>query len=310
MGGRYARNRRLRYRRRLRRDSRAVVSVVGTLLALLVFFALFGVFLTQYVPLWMTDNESTFTANAQTSMAQLKSYIDLQAALGGPPVYATPFQMASDGIPLIAQPTTATLAFTPFTPGVFANVSIGIGPGGGKPFFQNFSLGTLKMVLQNRYYIPQTFELEDGGVVQSQGDTQQVLAYPLLLQVNASGSVIGVTMSLDQLYGNASSVISTGTQEVFSHYLFSQKFTSNATGVVGGMGARFVIGTHFPCAWATFLSGALAKAGLPSGNFVLSPGSCVASNGNAVPVSLQFLHLTSFTLVVSTYQIVLGVGVE
>ncbi|HEV8050702.1 MAG TPA: hypothetical protein VGP88_08945, partial [Thermoplasmata archaeon] len=157
MGEASARLRRRRYRRRIRGNQRGVVAVIGTLLALLVFFALFGVFLTQYLPLWMNENEVAFTQQTESSMAQLKSNIDLQAALQSPPVYQTPFTMNSQGVPLIAQGTVGVLSFIPFTPNVFANVTMNPGPGDGKAFYQNISLGTVSMFLPNRYYSPQLF---------------------------------------------------------------------------------------------------------------------------------------------------------
>ena len=112
---------------------RGVVSVIGTLLALLVFFALFGIFLTQYVPLWMTDNESAWTSQTQQSFAQLKSNMDLQVALGNTGLLSVPFVMSSQSIPLIAQPTQGVLSFVPNTAGLFANVSASKGPGSSGP---------------------------------------------------------------------------------------------------------------------------------------------------------------------------------
>ena len=307
----YGRNGWRRHRRRsLRASRRAVVSVVGTLLALLVFFALFGIFITQYLPLWMNDNESQFTAQAQAAYASLKSNIDLQLALGGPPIYNTPFPMSSQGVPLLAQPTAGILNFIPFQAGVFANVSMDVGPGGGAPLAQNFSLGTLQMSLPNRYYSPQLFSLEDDAVIQSQGDLQQVVAYPSVLTINANGGAIGVTLSLVQLYGNASQAVSSGTQEVASHYMFAQSFSSHGLGGNSTFNATFKLGTHFPCAWSNFLSTALNRSGVALSHFSLTPATCTASKGVAKMVTLRFIGVSAFTLVLGQMSIVVGIGVE
>lgn len=299
-----------RYRRRFRRDRRAVVSVVGTLLALLVFFALFGIFLTQYLPLWMTDNESAFTAQTQSSFASLKSNVDLQMELSGPPVYTTPFVMASQGVPLLAQPTAGTLNFLPSQTGVFANVSMSAGPGGGGALWQNYSLGTLSMTLANRYYSPQVFEYEDDAVIQSQGDTTQIVAFPPLLQLNGTTSGLGVSIALVQLYGNATQAVSTGTQEVASHFLLTQTYSSS--GPVGGglFNAEFKLGTHFPCAWSRYLGSTLNQSGAAASHYSLSPNVCTPSGGAAKIVDLKFLNIASFTLVLGAFTIVMGVGVE
>lgn len=302
--------RRRRYRRRLRRDSRGVVAVIGTLLALLVFFALFGVFLTQYLPLWMNENEVTFTDQAETSLAELKSNVDLQAALGSPPVFQTAFTMNSQGVPLIAQPTVGVLSFIPFTPGVFANVTMNPGPGNGHQFSQNLTLGTVTMYLPNRYYSPQTFSFEDDAVVQSQSDTQQILAFPPTMTVNQSGNNIAVTMSLVQLLGNASQVITTGTQEVSSHFVFTQVYSSNGTGLPGTLSASFKLGTHYPCAWAVYLNSLLTNSKIGASHYTLTPNTCVPSGGVVSDVALSFRSISSFTLVSSEFDLVTGVGVE
>jgi hypothetical protein len=293
------------YRRRLRSDRRGVVAVVGTLLAMLVFFALFGVFLEQYLPLWMTDNESQFTAQTEASLADLKANIDLQAALNGPAVYATPFAMSSQGVPVLAQPTAAVLNFIPNNPGVFANVSMNPGPGGSSDFFQNYTLGTLTLQLPNRYYSPQFFSFEDDAVIQTQTSNQQIVLYPAGLSLNVSGSSFGVTMTLVQLLGNATQAVSSGTQEVYSHYLFTQAFTSTPS--VGTVAAKFVLGTHYPCAWTRFLATQFAASNMGA-HATISPATCQTSP-TASTMQVQFTGLASFTLVLAEFSIGVGVGV-
>jgi len=309
MGGPSASLRRRRYRRRLSGNHRGVVAVIGTLLALLVFFALFGVFLTQYLPLWMNENEVAFTNSAEQSMAQLKSNVDLQAALGAPPVFSTPFTMNSQGVPLIAQPTVGILSFIPFAPGVFANVSMNPGPGNSHLFWQNQTLGTVSMYLPNRYFPPQTFSFEDDAVVQAQTDTTQVLAFPPTMTVNQTGNQISVTMSLVQLLGNASQIITTGTQQLSDHFIFAQTYSSNGTGVSGSLAASFTLGTHFPCAWATYLNQVLKQSNIAASHYTLNPSSCVASGGSVTKISLSFSTISTFTLVFSEFKVVTGVGV-
>ena len=308
MGEYYSRNARRRHRRRRswRGSRRAVVSVVGTLLSLLVFLSLFGIFLEQYLPLWMTDNEAQFTAKTQASFADLKSNIDLQAVLQGPPVYATPFVMSSDGVPVLAQPTAGVLNFVPHSSGVFANVSMSPGPGGSARFYQNFSLGSLTMNLPNRYYSPQLFAFEDDAVVQEQSSTQQLVMYPPTLSLNVSGSQVAVTMELLQLQGNATQTVSTGAQEVYSHFMFSQSFHANASGA--GLSATFLLGTHYSCAWMSFLQKQFANAGL-GGHATITPATC-STSGNAIDVQVAYTGLTSFTLDVAQVSLVVGVGVE
>lgn len=320
MKGPSARWHRRRFRRRIRRANRGVVSVVGTLLALLVFFALFGIFLTQYLPLWMTEDEQQLAIQTQESIAELKSKVDLQVALGSPPVYSTPFTTVSQSIPLLTQPTTATMQFVPSTAGVYAGVVMNPGPGNSAAYTQNVSLGRFTIQLPNRYYAPQLFSLEGDAVVQSQGSNQQVLDYPPILAVNQSGSAFGVTVSIVQLVGTSAASVASGTQQVYSHYVFTQTILSTNT-PTKQLNVNYTIGTLFPCAWYSFLSTSLSNANMtksslgssPTAHYFVypaTPPSCKAGVGGPFPVRVWFGNIASFTLIFSEIQIVVGVGVE
>jgi hypothetical protein len=296
MGARGSASARRGFRRahRLRSSQRGVVAVIGTLLALLVFFALFGIFLTQYVPLWMTDNEAAFTANAQASFAQLKSAMDAQYVLGGPQSYGTPVVISSDGIPLLAQPTQGSLVFLPqncpppasktytypsgfYTKGAtgataanygqpvnqayctFMNFTESIGPGGSGTYSQAVQTGVLEFTLPNRYYTPQTFYLEDDAVIQSQGGGNSVMTVPPPINITHQGGNTTVWGSLLQLYGNSSSIIGQGTEPVYTHLRYTQLVSSNgkltaSSGVYTPFTFDFEIGTQYPCAWGTFFN--------------------------------------------------------
>ena len=259
------------------------MAVVGTLLALLVFFALFGIFLTQYVPLWMTDNESQFTSQASASFAEFKSSVDSQYLLNGPPAYGTSFTISSQGVPLIAQPTEGDLAFIPSTcpngfyykgssggtlgqpmnPNycVFQNVTLSVGPGGSGYYSQHAANEVLEMQLPNRYYNAQNFYLEDDAVVQSQGGAQQILTLPPPFNVTTVPGNTSFVGSFLQLVGDSASAIGQGSEQVYSHLRFSDPISSN-----GRSGAPFnltyQIGTQYPCAWARFFQSMMNVSGI------------------------------------------------
>ena len=329
MGGRnrlHARRRYLRSRR-LHGSRRAVVAVVGTLLALLVFFALFGIFLTQYVPVWMNDNESQFTSQTSASFAQFKSNLDQQYLLDGPPTYGTPFTISSQGIPLLAQPTQGTLSFVPLscpdgfllgqpaTPGfcVFQNITLTGGPGGSGLYSQHMAGGILQMQLPNRYYSGQTFYFENDAVVQSQGGIQQALVLPppfnvtvIKNQTNQGPATMNttVTTSFLQLYGDAATAIGQGTQQVYSHLRFSDVVTSNGTKTGSPFTLSYEIGTQYPFAWQRFFLSMMNANGLTAVQSTSEPffyynwseqwssGGCSTHTGNSNPVngSLQLVQ--------------------
>lgn len=286
--------------RKLRRERRGVVAVVGTLLSLLVFFALFGIFLTQYLPLWMTENEIQFTDEASASLTLLKSSIDAQYAFGGPQSFGTAFTISSNSVPLLAQPTQGTLEFLPQTcpggfyakgisgvnstnfgqpvvPGycVFYRIAQSPGPGGSTYFNQSVPSGEIQFVLPNRYYTPETFYFEDDAIIQSQGAAYQLMTVPPPLNVTYASGNTSVTSSFLQLFGNTSTVFGQGTQDVYStlqsHAAVSSNGGSKSTPVIT---YTFEIGTQNPCAWSTFLTSVISSAeatGLPSSHVVLHP---------------------------------------
>ncbi len=296
-----------------------MVAVIGTLLALLVFFALFGIFLTQYVPLWMTDNEAQFTSQTATSFAQFKSYVDSQYLIGGPSVYGTPFTLSSGNVPLIAQSTEGTLSFVPTTcPSgfyaastkgentsnlgqpvaptycIFENVTLSSGPGGSGPFSQHMPTGLLEMQLPNRYYSGQAFYYEDDGVVQSQGGAQEILMAPPPFNVTTVASNTSFTGSFLQLSGNATSIVGQGVEEVFSHLRYTQAIASSgviSAGVPQGnsLTVTFEIGTPNPCAWQRFLWSQMNVSGIPFSNTTTSGVSSYnfftpGTSTNSIPV--------------------------
>lgn len=335
--------RRYRRARRLRHEDRGVVAVIGTLLALLVFFALFGIFLTQYVPLWMTDNEALFTAQAATSFAQFKGSVDTQYALHGPQSYGTPFTISSQNVPLIAQPTQGTLDFLPstcpagfYSPSsspvghsgdygkpirpaycVFANVSESIGPGGTQSYSQEIASGTLQFLLPNRYYTPETFYYEDDAVIQSQSSGYQIMAFPPPLNISVVGSNTTVSDTLLQLYGNSSSVVGQGSSEVYSGLRFSQFVTSNGGSARTPFTFTFTIGTQYPCAWSPYLYHVLSLSGLASSSYTLtnisavfpgSPASCFNVNGATTILSFTISAVNYAQLYLAGVQVSMGIG--
>ncbi len=336
--------RRARRARRFRRSRRGIVSVIGTLLALLVFFALFGVFLTQYVPLWMTDNESAFSAQVAASFALLKSNIDQQYALGGPTVLGTPFTLASQGVPLIAQPTEGTLAFLPTTcPGgfytkgasgatsanygqpvnssfcEFANVTLTTGPGSSGYYTQRVATGILQMLLPNRYYTEQTYFMEDDAVIQVQPNGYQTMDFAPPLNVTKASGNTSVSTTLLQMYGNASTVLGQGTQEVYSHYRFTQVVTSVGTFVSANSSYLpfkflFQIGTQYPCAWYAYLANIVKYSGIPATSIALSPSTapttsaCAALNGLTSDITLTVSNVNYASTYFAGVQLSLGEG--
>jgi hypothetical protein len=301
----------------VRRSSRAVVAVVGTLLSLLVFFALFGVFLTQYVPVWMSENESTWAGQVQASMAQLQSNIEQQVVLGAPSVYATPFVMDSQGIPLFAAPTQGVLTFgaavlnsvnaSPFatyTPSVAYNLT---GYKGVSSLAQSFPTGFVQMTLPNRYYVPQTYQLEDDAVIQSQSPSSQYVQFPPLLKVGTVNGNLSVVLEIVQFGGNSTQSYFQGTQDIYTTYTNSQSVSFNSTTTYTVTVSAY---THYPCAWWSLFNNTIRQNGLQSfATSTNSAGYCVSPAGGLTKVSIRLTGVVSFTYLLGEISISTGVGV-
>ena len=320
------------------------MAVIGTLLALLVFFALFGIFLTQYVPIWMTDNEAAFTSAAGTSFLEFKSAVDTQYTLGGPPVLGTPFTLSSQGIPLIAQPTQGSLTFLPSTcpqgfylkgtpgatsanygqpvdPGycIFENQTISIGPGGSSALSLRDSSGVLEMLLPNRYYSSELFYYEDDGVIQAQSQGYQIMAFSPPFNVTAFAGNTTVTTSFLEQFGNATTVIAQGSQSVYSHLRFSQLITSNGRPTAPSFVYSYEIGTQYPCAWSQFLRAQMNVSGLPATQYnwtnpvthaatVPYTGSCYNPTGVTTVIALNVKTVNYATIFYAGVEVTMGVG--
>ena len=307
--------------------------MVGTLLALLVFFALFGIFLTEYLPVWMSANESQFTSQAITSLATFKSNVDSQYALGGPVLYSTEFPLSSQGVPLLAQPTEATLTLLPPScPNSFDNKTTNTTYGAPRVVSacvferEAFSAGAaaktnigwnattvtalLEMQLPNRYFSQQTFFYEDDAIVQSQGGGHAAIIGPPPLTISKSGANVSVTSSYLELYGNSTVVIGQGSEEVYSQLITDQTTTSVARFLSSGGTAvpfnyTYQIGTRNPCAWWYFFTNATAASGLSKYTSGTSPGwtlswaSTATSSTTTAPTASVCLNSNSLTYIVT-----------
>jgi hypothetical protein len=306
-----------------------------------VFFALFGIFLTQYVPLWMTDNEAQFTNSASTSFLTFKSGVDSQYALGLPPVLGTPFTISSQGIPLIAQPTQGTLTllaptcpsgfFKTGTSGassanfgqpvnpvycVFENQTLSTGPGGSSVYSQSAASGVLMMTLPNRYYASQTFYYEDDAVVQSQYGGHQIMAFTPPFNVTTVGGNTSVYSSFLVISGNATSIIGQGTEEVYSHLRSDQQFSYNGYNqtfrTFHSFNYTYEIGTQYPCAWSRYITSMMNVSGVPTAqySFTVSPAvtNCNNPNGLTTVLTLSLTSVNYLSLFIASTLVSVGIG--
>lgn len=316
-----------RHSRRLRRDRRGVVAVIGTLLSLLVFFALFGVFLTQYVPLWMTQNESQLANGLVGSLATLKSGVDDQYLLGDIPSYSVPFTVSSQSVPLFAQPTVATLAYlagctsgfsasgTPVTIAscVFQSVAYTDPALSGDPTPHGYGstapTNYLAVSVPNRYYPPVGYYFENDGVLGISSTVHQWMVLPPPINVSKTTGNLSIQTSQLVLLGNASSFTSVGSKEVSSHLLARSQVSSVGRFLTASDAARaftftMTMGVYGLCGWYNYLENTTAAAlGSPGA----SHGWWLNITSSAGSVTPPLSQATCIAAASSTYDLKLTV---
>jgi hypothetical protein len=135
------------------------------------------------------------------------------------------------------------------------------------------------------------------------------------LNVTSNGLNLTVTSSLLQLYGNASTYIGQGSQDVYSHFRFSQSVVSNGIHVLANNSYlpfvyNFTISTQYPCAWSSFLNQTMATSGVAKASYSFTPyhGACYNPSGLTTRLSLTISNVDYSVLYYAGVQVSLGVG--
>lgn len=308
MGGSNLAHERRRYRRirPLRRSRRGVATVIGALLVAVILITIFGMFLTQTIPVWMNQNESSWTTSGELSMASLKADVDLQYSLGASPEYSIPFALTSSGVPVLASPTQGALLFTAGGAGSYANLTLS--PGGGRnPYVQNASTGTLTMSLPNRYAHPETLAFQNDAVIRAPSGANATIDFSPLFALRHVPGNTSLALVLVTAVGVSRSTSAPGVQPVTSTLLARSVVTSSELFGFNGtptLGLTLRIGSAYACGWEAFLATALESSGLAPGGFTLSgPGT-----GCAGTVVLTLTSVSYLTLYLAEIQIGIGPG--
>ena len=325
-----------------------MVAVVGTLLALLVFFALFGIFLTQYVPLWMEENESQLSVQIQASLSTFKSGVDDQYILGNIPVYSVPFTVTSGTVPLLAQPTVATISSIPGCPDGFYTTngtperiascdferlalssSTCASPCQDNVYNQTRATNYLEVDIPNRYYTPISYYFENDGLAAAQTSGHQWLFVPPPLTITKTAGNLTVRLSQLVLFGNATTFNGVGTKDVSSRFTTITNVTSASrfetkTGAPRTFNLTLALGVHAICGWYNYLNNTTyAALGASSsstwtltganqaGALTLAPPSlstCSSTNHAAADLVLKIYNVNFATAFVSEDEITFNAG--
>ncbi len=184
-------------------DDQGVAATVGTIMSLLVFISLMGIFTNQFVPVWMSDNESAHMSVVIEQFINLKSAIDISISnnpnsLIAPSPIFVPITLSTGGIPVFAASTAGILSLSPDTLDQMPSLDINytwVSDVSGSPQTYYLSAdndghagGNLDLYCPNRYFVEQHVAYEGGAVILNQSDGEFIIAGPQLL-VRNTGSV-------------------------------------------------------------------------------------------------------------------------
>ncbi|MCK5037648.1 MAG: hypothetical protein KAS16_00980 [Thermoplasmata archaeon] len=178
-----------RLTRRLSWNEDGVSSTIGTIMSMMIFLTLLSMFMNQYVPIWMEDNEATHMSNVEAQFSTLKHSVNLQILSGMLGSYDvslySPITLGAQGIPMFAAPTMGQLSINPdsSTSGCEVSWMYNMSSGGSPPVYTSEMLwsnssGNVKLLVPNRYFVPQTIVYENDAIILSQAEGELVKAPP------------------------------------------------------------------------------------------------------------------------------------
>jgi len=260
-------------------DEEGVAATIGTIMSLLVFITAFGMFTNQFVPVWMSDNESTHMSDVVQQFTTLKSSIDItisnsaNSRIAPTPVFV-PITLGSASIPVFAAATAGILKFLPNAINnrpVFNVSYTGVATGGGAnllgPTNDGRTGGSLELWCPNRYFVEQRIILENGAVILNQTDGEFIIAGPQFLVRNMSTSgTPNIVLQITQvsLQGSNVTIGGTGSKGVSAKLQFADTKTYQN---VAGPDFKITFNSTHGKAWERFFNSTLnGAAGMTYGN--------------------------------------------
>ncbi len=251
----------MRIKRSLRWDDKdGVASTVGTIMTILVFLTFMGVFTSQIVPAWMSDNESAHMTEAIQQMVSLKSDIDGLIADFANSLVATtpivvPITLSAPGIPVFAGPTAGILSFTPET--ISGRPSLNTSYTSDLVASDGHTGGELRLYCPNRYYVEQSVIYEAGAVIINQSDGEFIISGIGLSIVEFGGSKV-VQMTQVSLVGLNKTVGGIGAKMVNADLLYASTMEYESA---ADENITITITTKHGNAWASYFRKALNATG-------------------------------------------------
>src|SRR5512137_954506 len=258
-------------------NDEGVAATVGTIMSLLVFISLMGIFTNQFVPVWMSDNESTHMSTVIEQFINLKSSIDISISnnpnsmIAPSPIFV-PITLSTAGIPVFAGPTAGVLTMSPNTLNrtPYLNLTYTwVSTVSGSPTTYTLSPandgrsgGSLDLYCPNRYFVEQHIVYEGGAVILNQSDGGFVIAGPQLALRNmgtTSSPNWTVMMTQVTIEGKNNTIGGTGSKGVVAEVKFADT-TSMGNSTPGDL--KIQIASQHGLAWLSYFIRTLSSSGM------------------------------------------------
>ena len=255
-------------------DNEGVAATVGTIMSLLVFLTFMGIFTTQFVPVWMSDNESTHMSEAIGQFANLKSQMDISISnypnsLIAPSPIFVPIGLSAPGIPIFAASTAGVLQMKPDITGELPTFDLRYtweAENGGiyelDETNDGHAGGSLSLYCPNRYYVEQTVVYEAGAVILNQTDGEYVIAGPQFSIADiGSGTAQGRVVKITQvtLEGDNRTIGGTGSKGVNADLRYA---STTAYENPNGSDLVMTVTTYHGWGWMNYFNTTLESSGL------------------------------------------------
>lgn len=256
----------------IKRDKEGVASVIGTIMALLVFLTFLTLFTNTYIPIWMKENEKNHMDEVLNQFGDIKGKVDslvVNAQVTGRPTINMyqPITLGSDGVPVFA---TATSGFMFLKPGganydssVNQSFYYKLGNAVQPPFDQRGG-GCVEFYGPNRYYVQQWYTYENGALLIFQEDGMAMRAAPSLTFLN-NGDTVDVQFDQVDIIGDNSTVGGLGSAGVIIDLIYHDSQTydlTDSTGVDDNGTLMMQFTSRYNTTWINIIKEATADAGL------------------------------------------------
>ncbi|NPE28111.1 hypothetical protein HNV12_09080 [Methanococcoides sp. SA1] len=272
----------IRDRNKLKNSEHAISTVVSVILLLGLAVAMVAVFNVSYVPDMKTAAEFDHMGDVYEDMSRIKSNGDIMAiamAIDNDIFFSMdmPVRMGGGYIPIIGRErSSSTLVVNDATVGMYITAE---DQSNGTVYnYVLDDLGSIRYSSNNRYFMDQSFVLENGALFIVQGNRSLMKLPPSMRMDLLNGSHTDVRISVVDIFGNTGSVASNDVEYVrmesnSSNVLF------NKDRLLKNMSVTII--SPYPLAWSEHLDSMAAKAGL------VSPAEYdVTTSNNNVTLSL------------------------